>query len=92
MQENGYYEIILEVKHYYGNDVSISICKEMIKSADCEEVVRVYIPNAAGRGVGEAKTLENIIFNPEYSKIYKDNVSEILKMIENIKKEYNIQY
>ena len=72
--------------------MAISRCKERIKSADCEEVVRVYIPYASRGGVEEAKTLEKIIFNPENYKIFEDNVSEIHKMIEKIKIEFNIQY
>ena len=43
LQEKGLYEFLFEVKSYYGNDVSISICKQLVKSNDCETLVRVYI-------------------------------------------------
>ena len=43
LQEKGLYDFLVEVKSYYGNDVSISFCKELVKSYDCETVVRVYI-------------------------------------------------
>ena len=90
MQEKGYYDIIVEVKLYFGKDIAIEICKGFVQSDDCEELVRVYIPNTT-RGDGEGmKTLESIIFNPSNYNIYKDNTESYHYMIERIKKEYNI--
>ena len=43
LQEKGLYELLVEVKSYFGNDVSISICKQLVATSDCETLVRVYI-------------------------------------------------
>ena len=43
LQNNGIWEILVEIKKYYGTDVAIELCKEFAKSPHCEEVVRVYI-------------------------------------------------
>ena len=42
-KEKGLYELLVEVKSYFGNDVSISICKQLVATSDCETLVRVYI-------------------------------------------------
>ena len=43
LREKGLYDLLVEVKSYFGVDVSISFCKELVKSYDCETIVRVYI-------------------------------------------------
>ena len=43
LQETGYYDIILSVKLYFGDDVAIDVCKELVQSKDCEIMVKVYI-------------------------------------------------
>ena len=43
LENNGYYDIIVEVNRYYGNDVAIEMCKSLTQSFSCEELVRVYI-------------------------------------------------
>ena len=90
LQEKGYYDIIVGVKRYFGKDVAIEICKGLVSSGDCEQLVRIYIPNTS-RGDDEGmKTLESIIFNPDNYDIYKDNSLDIRGVIEKIKKIYNI--
>ena len=42
LQEKGYYDIILAIKTYFGDDVAIDFCQELVQSNNCEEVVRVY--------------------------------------------------
>ena len=92
LQEKGYYDIIVEVKRYFGKDVAIEICKGLVSSGDCEQLVRIYIPNTS-RGDDEGmKTLESIIFNPDNYDIYKDNAESYHYMIERIKQKYNIEY
>ena len=36
LQETGIYGLLVEIKRYFGNDVSIAFCKELHKSNDCE--------------------------------------------------------
>ena len=45
LQEKGIYDILVELSYYIGCDVSISLCKELYKTNDCETVIRVYIGN-----------------------------------------------
>ena len=46
LQEKGYWEIILNVKITFGNDVAIDICTALTESPhDCEKVVRIYMTN-----------------------------------------------
>ena len=92
MQEKGLYDIITQLKHYYGNDVAIDVCKEFVPNNDCEVLVRVYIPNATRAPNEGIKTLESIIFNPDNYDIYSQDWAYYHNIIEKIKKKYNIEY
>ena len=83
LQENGYYDILMQIKLYYGDDIAISLCKNFIKSEHCELLVRVYI-HIKVRGPGEDKpSLRIIIFNPDNYNFYKDKAKDIINWIEN---------
>ena len=56
LQEKGLYELLVEVKLYFGTDISISICKEMVKTYDCEEIVRIYISPSGTRPFEDRET------------------------------------
>ena len=43
LQESGYYDVIQQLKIYFGDDVAISFCLETVESDDCETVVKVYM-------------------------------------------------
>ena len=43
LQENGYYELINDVKCQLTTDVAIEVCKILTESPHCEEVVRIYM-------------------------------------------------
>ena len=93
LQEKGYYDILVQVKSFYGIDVSIEICKSFIPSVDCDQIVKIYI-NVGGRartrgGESETETLENLVLIPE-SDIKKLNMNYVLNTIQTIKKKYNI--
>ena len=45
LQEKGFYELFAEIKYFFGDDVSISFCKDLFPTRDCENVIRVYIPS-----------------------------------------------
>ena len=92
LQEKGYYDLLVEIKRYYGKDVAIDVCKEIIQSTDCETIIRIYIPNETRRAGEDMKTLEFIIFNPDNYDIYKDKYLAIHNLIEKLKVKYNIQY
>ena len=60
LQEKGLYDLLVEVKTYFGTDISISFCKELIKSIDCDTVVRVYIsPNKCRPGEDRETNIKN---------------------------------
>ena len=93
MQEKGYYELLELIKYYYGIDIAIDFCKELIKTYDCSLLIRVYIPSRArGDSGGQTLTLDYILQNPEFYEInHVDNTpEEIHKMIEKIKQKHNI--
>ena len=41
LQETGYYEIIYQVKKHFGDDVAIDFCEGIVRTTQCEQVVRV---------------------------------------------------
>ena len=50
LQENGYYDIIQQIKIYLGDDVAIEVCKQFIATYDCDIIVRVYMDSHIGGG------------------------------------------
>ena len=62
LQEKGYYDLIQAVKTYFGDDVAISVCQELVQSNDCETVVRIYMTNSPptdGSGPRRSKANNN---------------------------------
>ena len=46
LQNEGYYDLLLEIKIIFGDDVAINVCKELVKNnKDCETVIRIYLIN-----------------------------------------------
>ena len=50
LKSNGYYDLIHQIKCAFGDDVAISICRELVQKGNqkdyslyCEEVTRVYM-------------------------------------------------
>ena len=87
LQEKGFYELLVEVKSYFGTDVSISFCKQLIKNSGCETVVRVYIsPNNCRPGEDRETNLKkaNQIINEYRMALIMAGYSldEIQKMYE----------
>ena len=95
--KNGYYDITEQIKNYYGNEIAVDICKELMKQENCdgcEELVYVYIPDnnhSKVRGKEAIPTLEYIIYNPNNLKIYQNRTAEIHYILEEIKNKYNIK-
>ena len=92
MQEKGYYDILVQVKFYYGVDIAIDLCKQFVASNDCDPLVRTYFPSGTRKDNEEMKTLENIIFNPVNYKVYNNQTLDIHNWIEDTKQKYNIDY
>ena len=73
LQETGYYEIIQDTKIYFGNDISIDLCKSLINSPHCEEVVTIYMPYSQGSSSHRA---------PRRSEIIEDERDDIFEKFE----------
>ena len=77
LQENNYWEILVQVSVYFGDDVAIEVCKSFVPSPHCEEVVRVYIQASANskmRKEGKYNNLnemEDLLVEKQYSNILK---------------------
>lgn len=86
LQEQGYYDIIKEIKCHYGADVAINFCLELVSSPHCEEVVRVYIPicyyysPAAPPPSPDFETIREI--TKEYRNINMEKLERLVKKCE----------
>ena len=78
LQETGYYEVIYQVKIYFGIDVAIDFCKEIVKTNQCEDIVTVYMPSSY---------MHHCPKIPQINHEKKPKPSN--KFIEEIKKLYN---
>ena len=91
LQENNYWEILVQVSIYFGNDISIEICKSFVPSPHCEEVVRIYISPAYTRMKKENEKyniieLPNFLDDKQYSYILTKICKPISKYYELINK------
>ena len=102
LQVNGYYEVIEKIKKEYGDDVAIEFCKEFIQSRDCEEIVKVYIPQAINRRVrndpGSSNKIEEIsktkneeLFSPQSEQAEVKSVDKKIGFIELLHQDKNIK-
>ena len=69
LHENGYYELIYEIKCQYGSDVANECCFLLFESVYCEEVVRVYMSKCPSS-------------NPHSDKSLKDLIIKILELLQ----------
>ena len=53
LQEKGLYDLLVEIKSYFGTDVSINFCEQLVKNGDCDTIVRVYISTNNSRPDGQ---------------------------------------
>ena len=64
LQDQGYYKILEDIKMNFGTDVAVDMCKSLIPSPHCNEVVRNYVKTPAvicSRGYSSNGSNENII-------------------------------
>ena len=85
MEENGYASILHEIKCNLGDDVAISVCKEIIQSNDCDTYIKVYLicPNKIKN---KNMILEDYLLSESVRKILFVNKTEeeIKKIIEKL--------
>ena len=83
LQSTGLYEVLVQVKYYFGNDVAISLCKEFVLSYDCEQIIKTYISSPSKAPSIRKRTLKNKIKKYPQEKLRTNNIepSEQLKPI-----------
>ena len=108
LQKSEYYNLIQTIKNIFGDDVAIDVCKELVKSNDCETVVKVYMTKESGTGPRpkikrhiDASIFEEIIeyFENKYTNIIEEmkNLIEIIisyynSLLENMNREEIIDF
>ena len=82
LQEKGLYDIIKEIKIYFGDDIAIDVCKSFVETVHCEEVVRNYIYIPSGPHHIPPSFVNNsssdIIDSPEEPLDKKEKFSDII--------------
>ena len=43
LQEIGYFNLIQEIKLFYGEDIAVDVCEKLVDNNNCEAVVRVHM-------------------------------------------------
>ena len=82
LQETGYYEIIYQVKKHFGDDVAIDFCKGIVKTTQCNEVVRVYMSTISSSGQRRCPKKEIEPVNPIIIPKPTDNfIKEIINLL-----------
>lgn len=72
LEEKGFYAIIFEIKHYFGDEIAIGFCKTLVNSNDCEIVVKTYMTGGNPPFEEEnKKSIEQII--DDYYLVLVDN-------------------
>ena len=81
LQESGYYDLFQEVKYSLGDDIAITLCKELVNSNDCEIVIKVYM---APKLTQSNTNIDRIIIEPniislEELKRFEDGLNRLLE-------------
>ena len=79
LQNEGYYDLLLEIKNSLGDDVAIYMCKELVKSDDCDIVVKVYMTSSDRKRINPT-TLEPIDIDDEEEKTLLENLINRIKL------------
>ena len=58
LENTGYYEILVQVKIHFGEDVAISLCKDLVKTNHCEIVINVYIKEKYNRNSNRSRATD----------------------------------
>ena len=84
LQESGYYEIIYQVKKHFGDDVAIDFCEGIVRTTQCEEVVKVYMSSSSFSSSGQRRCPKKEIepVNPVIIPKPSDNfIKEIINLL-----------
>ncbi len=85
LQSEGYYEIIYEIKLYFGDDVAIAFCKEIVQTEDCDIVVRIYMsPHLAKICPRNINDIKNIISRPKIQQNLGLNIYRLNRVFQRL--------
>ncbi len=91
LEDSGIFDILKEIKLYFGYDVSIAMCKEFVKSNHCEIIIKTYIPNGSRPDdILTIFSLEHLLMKPENYQILSKYYERpgLLNMASKVKKLY----
>ena len=96
LEDEGFLPILEEIKINLGYDIAISMCKEIVKTNQCEAIMKSFNrsgsrPFQHGEDNINNKNLEEILFEEKNLQILKKkfNKIEIKKIIQKIEMIYN---
>ena len=85
LHENGYYELIYEIKCHLGSDVANEFCVLFFESPYCEEVVRVYMSKCPSSNPYSDKSLKDLITKMSELLQKKMSPDEINRFVKKLK-------
>ena len=88
LQDSGIWEVLYEVKKYFGTDIAIEICEDFLQSPYCGEVVRVYIKVPITRAYPEENDLMEFLKKNNYLEILSKDANPNLLL--KIKKKLEV--
>ena len=91
LQEGGYNDLIYQAKCGIGDDIAIDICRALVDSPYCEEVVRVYMDSC----INDQKYIDvkDFIYKEENMNILLKSLSqnEIERLVKKLENESKIK-
>ena len=99
IKDNGVYDLLKDIKHTFGSDVSIQTCLNIYKKDDCKKVVLNNIPNKEGFKIPYIKTkLDGIVNTMTLSNLFANNIDKFKievdtgKIIKDLKSKFPILF
>ena len=96
LQDEGFLPILREIKINLGDDIAISMCKEIAKTQQCETIIKSFNRSGSrsfqhGEDNINNKSLEEMLFEEKNLQILKKkfNKIEIKKIIQKIEMIFN---
>ena len=99
IKDNGVYDLLKDIKHTFGSDVSIQTCLNIYKKDDCKKVVLNNIPNKEGFKIPYIKTkLDGIVNTMTLSNLFANNIDKFKievdtgKIIKDLKSKFPLLF
>ena len=79
LQSEGYYDLFTEIKIALGSDVAIAMCKEFVRSNDCDTAVRIYMSSQSDKSEYHPNPID--LIEDEEEKILLENLINSIKSL-----------